>query len=587
MTKKNRLPAGLAAIVLALVLAACAQSTGPGQKVPAESLALDAGAPGWTTSGSLKFATYEASQIEDLSLDVTNVPAGTELVLVVTNADEGATRSLVGSLSNATAGARAAVIPRSSSEPASVRVVKDTPSSREFNSDPWRFVSKDPSLRAKSLGALAQSSAAKDTVGGSAASFWTTKIQGGEETETALSATCRAVVGPYHDVTLNVWVADESWAGGSKAIKVSQAMVDAVAGKFLKSGADDDIYEWITTLFGGDFSPAAGNPYFIADTNEITILIADLYEQDAQNGGVIGYFNGLHDYRKSVPGAARSNERVMFFLDAPMLANPLGGGNDAEWSASDDFAEESYSTLAHEFQHMIDFNEKVVAGGGGGSETWLDELCSAAAEDYVSAKLQIPGPRGVAWDDYSAGAAGNTGGRLPLFAYIPEDSLTIWGGGLADYSTVYAFSAWLSRNYRPGYLYREIVAYSGATGFDAVVDAVNTGTPGETRASLLRNWAVACLASSDTAAEQPHAMNKGAAFPQTVLGLSYALGSIDLQNYRYNDGGYQYDGLWIWNELPSASAPCSNTYVALQVSDGGASARIRLFPGMSVTVVAR
>ncbi len=63
----------------------------------------------------------------------------------------------------------------------------------------------------------------------------------------SIPATARAVV-TDGTITAVVWVADREWACGAGC--VTQPMADALANAFLRPGPDNDIYDWLTAIFG-------------------------------------------------------------------------------------------------------------------------------------------------------------------------------------------------------------------------------------------------------------------------------------------------------------------------------------------------
>ena len=73
-------------------------------------------------------------------------------------------------------------------------------------------------------------------------------------------ATARRVV-TAGTTALAVWVADREWVWscGYASSCVTQEMVDAVAYRFLRPGADNDIYDWMTAIFGAPWGP---HPYY-------------------------------------------------------------------------------------------------------------------------------------------------------------------------------------------------------------------------------------------------------------------------------------------------------------------------------------
>ncbi len=73
--------------------------------------------------------------------------------------------------------------------------------------------------------------------------------------------------------TLNIWVSDNSFDNGSGCTKstcVTQKMVDALADTFLKTDSDNDVYDWVTNIYGEEWDvDLNGYTGFISANNEI------------------------------------------------------------------------------------------------------------------------------------------------------------------------------------------------------------------------------------------------------------------------------------------------------------------------------
>lgn len=321
-------------------------------------------------------------------------------------------------------------------------------------------------------------------------------------------------------------------------------MVDTLAAKFLTDGKND-IYGWDTAILGSEWGSTSMSQYsssFIAFNGEITILLTDIDNDNSDNGGVVGYFwsgnNVLPVYLTS------SNGRIMFVIDAVMFANPDPNGysssdsryQNVAWDPTAYWPQEVFSTLAHEFQHMIQFYQKgiVIRGDGQSADTWINEMCSQLVEDLVADKLGGKGPRGVATGD--AGPTGNMYGRIPIFnqylSYQLDKIATMSSPyGLADYSFSYAFGSWLMRNYGGANFVRNVV-YDSAVDSTCVTDAVKKASgKAMTMTDLVSRWAVAVLGSERTDMPPGYVYNTGSWISSSVGGLSYNLGSIDFFNY--------------------------------------------------------
>ena len=326
--------------------------------------------------------------------------------------------------------------------------------------------------------------------------------------------------------TLNVWVSNDSFGSGcEKATCVTQDMVDTLADKFLKSGSDNDIYDWVTSIYGKEWGSDAQAKYsnLIGESDTIDILLTDIDDDNSTNGGVVGYFWSKDNFSaSSYPG---SNERIMFYADSVMFANTSNG---------DFWQKELYVTLAHEFQHMINFYQKNIIQSSG-SETWLNEMMSVTTEDLLATKLEHDGDRGVDYTDGSAGASGNTHGRFPRFNQNNDITLTNWEQSsdvLNDYAKVASFGAFLVRNYGGAELMHNIMD-NNFSDENAVTEAIKTTTGKDvTFVQLLQEWGIAVMLSSrDDLTDTPQ-YNFGDFLIADYNGISYKMGSINFFNYN-------------------------------------------------------
>jgi hypothetical protein len=347
--------------------------------------------------------------------------------------------------------------------------------------------------------------------------------------------------------TLTIWVANDCWSAtgtvgtgiGEKRHLVTQAMVDALAAQFLSPGLSNDIYDWDTSVLGAEWGPHSYTN-LIQPNGEITILLSDIQADNSDSGGIVGYFWAVNNFKTtSYPS---SNQRIMFVVDSVMYANPNADGSSGVggtgWAAANYWSKVVFSTLAHELQHMIQFHQKqIVAGAAGSSDTWINEMCSMIMEDLVADKLGVEGPRGVSsltTPDGSAGAAGNTLGRMPGFNQYSSYALAVTYPatfGLTQYAVSYAFGAWLARNYGGAGLLRRIVQ-SPQTDSAAVTSAAAAASgKKETMERLLEKWAASVLLSDTTTAPAGYRYNTGGWTTSSDGGNTYNLGSIDVSRY--------------------------------------------------------
>ncbi len=255
----------------------------------------------------------------------------------------------------------------------------------------------------------------------------------------------------------NVWVVDDYYSSSSSSNslnKVDSNICTEFAKKF------DSFYKTITGIFGDEsdliyyyyngnsFSTAAMEKLSETGTfqdngkkrNKINIVIYDIGNDSTSSsgGGVVGYFYAKDYYPngtdiRNITGSSYgsgderilnySNEGKYFYIDS-YYAN-------TETTMT-------YSTLAHEFQHMINWNQKTMLQNLEPSAAF-NEMLSMLCEDIMQSTLNL--------DNDDSPIA-----RLPMFSrcYMDcgleyrEDSSYYT---ILSYADNYAFGAWLVRNY--------------------------------------------------------------------------------------------------------------------------------------------
>jgi hypothetical protein len=407
---------------------------------------------------------------------------------------------------------------------------------------------------------------------------------------------CRAVVGPVNvggaaTRTLSIWVADNCWhVGGSKPRLITPEMVGAIADKFLKDGTND-IYGWVASMLGPEWGPHSDPAMIDWSANCITIWLCDIEDDDSTDGGVVGYFWGKDNY-KHVPGdfyLDQSHERVMFTIDAVMYANDANsqGVPQPPWDPADFWPEEIYSTLSHEFQHMISFYQRgVLRNADAAGDTWINEMASQVVEDLLSDKMGVIGPRGVDGADGTAGAPNNTEGRLPLFNYLNDISLNEWGYTdiYGSYSVSYAFGAWLARNYGGAMLLNRLMQCT-STGPASIEYIVSQATGhAEYFPRLMQRWSAAQLLSDATDAPPGYRYNAGTFFDSSVGAATYRL---NLFNYKYGT----LIGPWLYSGTVAGTSPHLSTsatlYRAANAATGPRRWTLDMPSGLIASVIAK
>ncbi len=480
-----------------------------------------------STSSSKTITISEDTQIENLgkyntikaTVDIGNVPKSLYILLSNHSRTQTASPTITHNAKVLHASEDRGLLSRSYTD--RPKVLHASAYIQEFNSKVQTTLRRnsDAKYQEKSIAVTPQA----DNRVGDAHRFYMDNKSGGPTTDATLRKIVSDVDTVFGSKILNIWVSDDSFGAGCNKNKcVTQSMVNALADQFLKSGSDNDIYDWVTNIFGEEWGSAAHNKYseLIAANNEITILLTDIDNDNSANGGTIGYFYSKDNYASA--RYSGSNERIMFYADAVMFANTAHG---------DFWQKEIYSTLAHEFQHMIHFYQKATLLDAS-DDTWVNEMLSEATEDLVATKITHTGPRGIDPNDGSAGSPGNTKGRYPLFNGSNTLSLTSWNNTLADYSKVNAFGTFLTRNYGGAKILHDIMK-NKKLHEDAVMYAIHKipGNESKTFDDILKEWGVAVLLSDHENLQDKPTYNTGDFTPTTYKYSTYELGSINFFNY--------------------------------------------------------
>lgn len=353
-----------------------------------------------------------------------------------------------------------------------------------------------------------------------------------ETTSNSVAATAKKVITniqtEFGEKSLTIWVEDDAYGGGcSKAKCINDTMVNALADKFLKEGSDNDIYDWVTNVFGEEWGVSNASS-LIDPTDNISILLTDINNDNEKNGGVVGYFYSKDNFKKS--SYSGSNERIMFYIDSVMYAN--GSSN---WNVNDFWPQQIFTTLAHEFQHMIYFYHKNVKQNLQGTDTWINEMLSVSTEDLLAVKMEASGPRNVESSRGDAGAKNNYNGRYSLFNKNNRLSPLSWDNTLENYSTVSSFGAYLMRNYGGAEFLHNIVD-NKLINEEALMYAVHQNANGEDKTfdDLIHEWGVAVLLSKrdDIPQDSGFLYNAGDFIDSEYDRINYSLGSINFFNYN-------------------------------------------------------
>lgn len=241
----------------------------------------------------------------------------------------------------------------------------------------------------------------------------------------------------------------------------SVSLINNIAKEF-----DNNIYSKIVDTFGEHAD--------VDGSGKVTILLLDIVDGYTGGGYVAGYFDPTHLFDTTT--YENSNERDMLFVDV----NPAVPGS-----------EEFYSTIAHEFQHLINFSQTVILGSGTEQDLWINEGLSSGAEYIYSGQIN---QNRVDW--YNSGGAVFGGDSRTI---THGNNFFVWNGYweeeyddavLDNYATVSLFFQWLRIHASNGTdIYGDILA-SSYRDFRAVTAAAASRIDADlgTWETLLESW---------------------------------------------------------------------------------------------------
>ncbi|MBI3335659.1 MAG: lamin tail domain-containing protein, partial [Candidatus Portnoybacteria bacterium] len=277
--------------------------------------------------------------------------------------------------------------------------------------------------------------------------------------------------------------ADSVLGGRYSIFYVEQGLiVSTPALQQLQKEFDETIYPKLTALLGEPWTPGIDND------SRITILVLNMVPN------VGGYFNGEDEFLKSVN--AQSNEREMIYLNADFIT-PVSAQAVFDFFPSDEerfsefqaflesslLAEKGKKTrafLAHEFQHLITFNQKIKRLGKE-EEVWLNEVRSEYAPTFLG------------YDDDFSGS--NLEERMRHFLEQPHDHLTTWNNSRYDYAAVSMFGQYLAARFGSSF-YREEMR-SDEIGLESVEKTLRLLDPNLTFAKFFSQWRLTNYINND------------------------------------------------------------------------------------------
>jgi hypothetical protein len=235
------------------------------------------------------------------------------------------------------------------------------------------------------------------------------------------------------------YVSDQWWSELTEEDqRKADHYLDSLAREF-----DDNIYPVLTTNYGEEWNPG------IDKDDRITILLYPMKE------GVGGYFRFVDEYPRLYN--PRSNVREMIYVNVDFLMGHY-----------------IKSLVAHEFTHLITFNQKEKLRGIS-EETWLNE----ARAEYASTL--------TGYDKIYEGS--NLQKRTKIFLHNSSDSIVGWTDKVEDYGGLNLFTQYLTEHYGKEILIDSL--QSGASGIASINQALIKNGFKEDFAQIFTDWGIA------------------------------------------------------------------------------------------------
>lgn len=334
-----------------------------------------------------------------------------------------------------------------------------------------------------------------------------------------------------------VWVVEGFFSDTENSTqKISSAKAQELAVKF------DQIYPLVRGVFGAEADTMINSGSLgldfpkietVSDTGKIVNIVLYDIEGDSgysYGGGVYGYFWAKDYYTSAYSASAGTKNRAV------QLTNQGKYFYVDSYFANADAAS-IYSTLAHEFQHMINFGNKTMASmkkaGTNGNvlypKTWYNEMLSMLCEDMMQEKLNL-------LDSDTPKA------RLHRFCTSYYSSgVTDWLAGddvLKSYACSYAFGAYLARNYGGAALVKNMSQnpYVDAESISQALKATGNNLDFTT---AFEKYAQALILDADSVHSKAEvSFDKDAPTVVFVNGYDFPMKAIDLFSYNgFSSGG--------------------------------------------------
>lgn len=232
---------------------------------------------------------------------------------------------------------------------------------------------------------------------------------------------------------------------------VSQTAINDIISQF-----DNAIHPGDTAAFGNEPTPGIdGDPKIYI----LLLNVRDGFTAGISTSFIAGYFDPTNEYALSAQNPHSNQKEILFFnINPAVRVNPDGT----------DF----FATIAHEFQHMIHWEQKTHQRGLN-DDTWIDEAMAQVSRSYCGY-----GP------DYAS-----------VFAYETDmnrnvnHSLVSFDETVGNYGMVYMWAQYLKDRIDPNIFYAML--HNNLTGINEADSAMTAVNPAVDFSMAFHNWAIA------------------------------------------------------------------------------------------------
>lgn len=334
------------------------------------------------------------------------------------------------------------------------------------------------------------------------------------------SATASAIVIDQNikvgEKTLNIWL-DKRYSDNTEAIKLGE--------QFFNGSNSSDIYHWITNIFGEEWGNDTIYSDVINDTDNIDILLTDLNKNYETSNYVMGYFNSKDTI--SASSYSESNEKNMFYIDVRLLTGNFKYSLNSTPTTKDKFEmkQDIYSTLAHEFVHMINWYQKDLLKKTI-TESWLNEMLAMIGEDLVDDKITVDTVTGI------------TGSKGRIDGFNANNNIEINDHDIyydiEDYNIGAVYGLYLTRAYAYDNLnFLKDIMHNDKSGTEAIDYALTQKGVNKNFIGTVKDFGKAVILSSaagGTSGNSTIYMNR-AINSQSYGGISYNFEAINVFDY--------------------------------------------------------